>query len=98
MDDTVHRSQDAEHFEDSFLHELYLNATLLPFRSENDHQCICINTRNSSRAFINTLEAYISAHPNYLRLVVRGLDYYLEVLDSGTFVEAYENGVFMETN
>lgn len=74
----------------SFWDELYQRTTPLPFRAGNGNQCIAVDLRNCSQDFLRKVEDCFAGERGSFRLIGRGLDYYLEVLDRDTFLNAYQ--------
>ena len=94
MAKTDHMLAEENFSKNPFLLELYNKTKPVPVRGENGNQCVRIDTRNCSREFVRRLEAYISANPDKLRLVIRGLDYYLEILSKDSFTVAYQKCIY----
>jgi len=69
-----------------FLSELYRRTERLPFKSESGNELISIDAKGSSKEFVRKLEVFVDAKS--FKLLVRGSDYYLEVLNGTTFHDA----------
>ena len=82
---STHRNSTSENH---FLSELFDKSSPLPFKSENGNECICINLYGCSKDFLSMLEGFLKDNRDQFRLVARGIDYYLEILDQESFLAA----------
>jgi len=82
-DDTKMREMELS--DEQFLSELYRRTSLLPFKSESGNEFISINTKDCANGFLQKVE--ILAGSKNFKLLIRGTDYYLEVLEGKTFFD-----------
>lgn len=76
--------------DNSFLQELYNRTTQIPIKSNNNHECISVDMRNSSKEFVAKSEKFFERNANKFRILIRGIDLYIEVVCGDTFLEAYK--------
>ena len=79
--------------ENSFFSELYNRTTELPIKANSGNECISIDMRNCSKCFLTNIEELFENNPDKLRLLVRGLDYYVEVLNKDKSIHAYQKSI-----
>lgn len=90
MGRSMNKTSDTSFAGNSFLAELYNKTKPLPFRTESGNECVSINMTGCSKSFLRSLENFITDNSDHFRLVVRGVDYYLEILGRESFTSAYQ--------
>lgn len=74
------------------IYELYNRSTLAPVKSKRGNDCILVNMNNCSHDFQKSVEAFLSESDRFL-IHVRGLEYYVEVLNGESFTEAFNKSM-----
>jgi len=72
----------------SFINNLYKRSTLAPIKTKQENECILVNMSDCSNDFLRSAETFF-AESNLFQILIRGSDYYIEVLNGDSFSEAY---------
>lgn len=73
-----------------FFMELHRRIRPLPIRSSSGNECVSIVMTGSAREFQVRTEEFISCHSDCFHLMVKGQEYYVELVDFEHFVARYE--------
>ena len=76
----------------SFVNILYMRSTLAPIKTEQENECILVNMRDCSNDFLRDAEVFFAKSDRF-QVHIRGLDYYVEVLNGDSFTEAYNKSI-----
>ncbi len=79
-----------EFYENKFIEELYDRTSLLNFKAENSNYLVVVDLRDCKKSFINKAEYYYKNNKKF-KIRIIGPEYYLEVLNCGTYFDAYYN-------
>ena len=72
----------------SFINNLYKRSTLAPIKTKQENECILVNMSDCSNDFLRSAEVFF-AESSLFQILIRGSDYYIEVLNGDSFSEAY---------
>lgn len=76
----------------SLISHLYERSSLAPIKTEKGNECILVDMSGCSEEFLRDAEAFF-ANPERFQILIRGADYYVEVLQGDSFTEAYNKSM-----
>lgn len=72
----------------SFISNLYKRSNLAPIKTKQENECVLVNMSDCSNDFLRSAEVFF-AESGLFQILIRGSDYYIEVLNGDSFSEAY---------
>ena len=72
----------------SFINDLYKRSTLAPIKTKQENECVLVNMSDCSNEFLRDAETFF-AESGRFKILIRGLECYVEVLNGDSFTEAY---------
>jgi hypothetical protein len=76
----------------SLINHLYKRSSLAPIKTRAGNECVLVNMSGCSEKFLREAEAFFD-NPEQFRILIRGADYYVEVLKGVSFSEAYNKSM-----
>lgn len=76
----------------SLINHLYKRSTLAPVKTEQGNECILVNMDDCSRDFLLGAEDFF-VNSERFKILIKGVDYYVEVLNGASFNDAYNESM-----
>ena len=76
----------------SLISHLYKRSDLAPVKTGQGNECILVNLSNCSKDFLLNTERFFITSSRF-KILIRGIDYYIEVLDGDKFADAYNKSM-----
>lgn len=76
----------------SFINHLYKRSSLAPVKTEQGNQCIVVNMGDCSQDFLLGAEDFFVKSERF-QILIKGKDYYVEVLNGDSFTDAYNESI-----
>ncbi len=76
----------------SFINKLYMRSTLVPVKTGQGNECILVDLKDCSTSFLQDADSFFVGSDRF-RLLIRGVEYYVEVLYGDSFGAAYQKSI-----
>lgn len=74
------------------INKLYKRSTLAPIKTNQGNECILIDLSDCAHDFLRFAEDFFAESERF-QLMIKGMDYYVEVLHGDSFSEAYRKSL-----